>query len=135
MGIRWSYHNHAFEFETFPGDDRRKLDILYAETAPENLYCELDTAWVHAGGADPAAYLLKYKGRCPIIHVKDVHPDARPDAWKFIELGKGLLDWPAVFAAGREAGVEWYVYEQDTCDGDPLESARVSYDFLKKHLG
>ncbi|MFO7973272.1 MAG: hypothetical protein R6V12_01405 [Candidatus Hydrogenedentota bacterium] len=34
-GLRLSYHNHAFEFETFNGDPRCKLDILYEETAPE----------------------------------------------------------------------------------------------------
>ena len=59
-GMRLSYHNHAGEFETYPGDERCKLDILYEETSPDHLFAELDTAWVHHGGADPAAYIRKY---------------------------------------------------------------------------
>jgi hypothetical protein len=39
-----------------------------------------------------------------------------------------------VFSAGRAAGVEWYVYEQDSSERDPLESARMSYEFLKSNL-
>ncbi len=53
------------EFGKFPGDDRCKLDILMESTNPENLKAELDLAWVYVGGADPAAYIRKYKGRCP----------------------------------------------------------------------
>jgi sugar phosphate isomerase/epimerase len=131
-GIRLSYHNHAFEFEKFEGDDRCKLDILYGETQPYNLYAELDLGWVHAGGADPAAYLRKYAGRCPVVHAKDlVLADGKP---QFKPLGQGALDWPAIFAAGAEAGVDWYVYEQDTCEGDVWDSVAASYEFLKANL-
>ncbi len=133
-GIRLSYHNHAFEFEVFEDDPRTKLDILFEETDPRHLFCELDTAWVQYGGRDPAEYIRKYAGRCPVIHVKDIHPDGEPGRHRFTELGRGLLDWDAIFDAAEEAGVEWYVYEQDTCDGDPLESARVSFEFLSEHL-
>jgi len=133
VGMRLSYHNHNWEFETFPGDERCKLDILYAETDPRNLYAEIDTAWVRIGGSDPASYLRKYAGRCPVIHVKDVHPESSAESIRFAELGEGILDWPGIFAAGREAGVEWYIYEQDTCD-DPFESARVSFEFLNRNL-
>ena len=134
VGLRLSYHNHAVEFETFPGDDRRKLDILYEETGPENLFAELDTAWVQVAGADPAAYIRKYAHRCPVIHVKDLAAEKRNDRVWFTPLGEGVLDWPAIFRAGDEAGVEWYAYEQDTCDRDPFEDARISFEFLKEHV-
>lgn len=131
VGLRLSYHNHAFEFETFPEDDRAKLDILYAATSPEHLYAELDTAWVHVGGADPAAYIRKYAGRCPVIHVKDVDAVPREDGGvEFAPLGEGLLDWPSIFAAGGEAGVEWYIYEQDSGREDVWDYVRKSYAFL-----
>jgi len=134
-GLRYSYHNHAFEFERFDGDPRCKLDILYDATSAKNVYAELDTAWVYVGGADPAAYLRRYAGRCPVIHVKDaVLHGAADGSAKLVELGRGELDWPSVFDAARRAGVEWCVYEQDDCDGDPFESAQVSYDFLRVHL-
>lgn len=130
-GLRFSYHNHDFEFGKFEGDSRCKLDILYASTAPNNLYAELDTAWVQVGGSDPAQYIRKYAGRCPVIHVKDLASDKTHG--RFSPLGKGILDWPAIFEAGRAAGVEWYVYEQDTCK-DPFEDAQISFEFLSANV-
>jgi sugar phosphate isomerase/epimerase len=132
-GLRLSYHNHNFEFERFEGDPRCKLDILYQETGPGNLYAEFDTAWVQVGGQDPAAYIRKYAQRCPVIHVKDLAPEARDGHAWFTPLGQGVLDWDNIFAASRQAAVEWYIYEQDTCDGDPIDSARISLDFLEHH--
>lgn len=133
-GIRLSYHNHAFEFETFGGDDRCKLDILYEETAPENLYAELDLGWVHAGGADPAAYLRRYAGRCPVIHCKDLEMVDGEERPHFVPLGQGEVDWDAAFAAAHEAGVEWFVYEQDDHDDDVFESCRISFEFLNDRI-
>jgi len=134
VGMRLSYHNHASEFEKFEGDPRCALDILYEETQAANLFAEFDTAWVQVGGADLAAYLRKYKGRCPVIHVKDLAAERRQDRVWFPPLGQGVLDWPTIFNAAREAGVEWYVYEQDTCDGDPINAARISLEFLTTHV-
>ncbi|MBI4556642.1 MAG: sugar phosphate isomerase/epimerase [Candidatus Hydrogenedentes bacterium] len=133
-GIRFSYHNHAFEFERFPDDPRYKLDILYEETHPENLYAEFDTAWIYWGKTDPAACLRKYAARCPVIHVKDVAADSVDGKPAFKPLGQGALGWPEIFRAGREAGVEWWIYEQDSGDGDPFDNAQISFEFLKKNL-
>jgi len=134
-GMRLSYHNHSFEFETFPGDPRCKLDILMESTKPENLKAELDLAWVYFGGADPAAYLRKYKGRCPIIHVKDlVRTATEKRGYQFKPLGQGELKWPEIFPAAREAGVEWYVYEQDAGEGSPFDYVQASYEFLSKQF-
>src|SRR5271157_4957442 len=66
-GMRFSYHNHNFEFEKFPGESRCKLDILLQSTRPENVKAEFDLAWVFIGGADPATYIRKYQGRSPVI--------------------------------------------------------------------
>jgi len=135
VGMRLSYHNHSFEFEKFPGDERFKLDILMESTGAKNLNAELDTAWVFNGGADPAAYIRKYKGRCPLIHVKDIAA-AVPAKGKvqFKPLGQGALNWKEIFAAGRESGVEWYIYEQDGGEGSPFDYARASYEFLAKNV-
>ncbi|HOZ45162.1 MAG TPA: sugar phosphate isomerase/epimerase [Candidatus Hydrogenedentes bacterium] len=134
-GMRLSYHNHASEFEKFPGDDRCKLDILYEHTSPENLFAELDTAWVQVGGADPAAYIQKYANRCPVIHVKDLASNQRDGRVWFTPLGEGVLDWDAILATSADCGVEWLVYEQDTCEGDPLDDVAISYRFLDSHVG
>ncbi|MFA6241964.1 MAG: sugar phosphate isomerase/epimerase [Candidatus Hydrogenedentales bacterium] len=133
-GIRLTYHNHAGEFEKFEGDDRCKLDILFAEAKPENVFAELDLAWVKVGGADPAAYIRKYAKRCPTVHAKDLTADSGKGKVKFTPLGKGSLDWTDIFVAGKEAGIEWYIYEQDDTGGDPFGCAKTSFDFLAKNL-
>jgi len=135
VGMRLNYHNHDFEFGTFPEDPRTKLDILYEATDPENLYAELDLAWVHVGGADPAALMLKYANRCPMIHAKDV-AEGRSliRGRQFMPLGQGVLQWDEIFAAGEKAGVEWWIYEQDNATKDIFECAHESYEFLKKNL-
>jgi sugar phosphate isomerase/epimerase len=130
-GFRLSYHNHNFEFGKFPGDDRRKIDILMQATKPENLCAELDLAWVLVGGADPATYIRKYKGRCPTVHAKDV---VLAQKQHFTPLGQGEQNWPEIFAAGDEAGIEWYIYEQDSGEGSPFDFAHASYEFLAKQM-
>ena len=136
-GMRLSYHNHDSELGKFDGDDRTKLDILMAETTPGNLCAELDLAWVKAGGAEPVELIRKYKDRCPMIHAKDLvkSKSLLTRSVRFMPLGQGILDWPAIFAAGKESGVEWYIYEQDNTDEkDIFQCAKESYDFLKKSL-
>ena len=133
-GLRFSYHNHNFEFGKFPDDNRPKLDILMESTRPENLKAELDLAWVYVGGADPAAYIRKYKGRCPTVHAKDVVRANNGKKQQFKPLGQGELNWPEIFTAGDEAGIEWYIYEQDSGEGSPFDYARASYEFLAKQM-
>jgi sugar phosphate isomerase/epimerase len=133
-GLRLSYHNHTAEFEKFPDDNRRKLDILMEATKPQNLKAELDLAWVYAAGVDPAAYIRKYKGRCPLVHAKDIVRARDRKKQQFKPLGQGELNWPEIFAAGDEAGIAWYIYEQDSGQGSPFDYAQASYEFLAKHM-
>ncbi len=130
-GMRFSYHNHAFELDTFPGENITKLDLLYANTRPEHLYAELDTGWLAAAGADPATTIRAYAGRCPILHLKDLAPE-RDSAGNpvFTALGTGVLDWDDIFDAAEEAAAEWYVYELDTPPAAPCDALRQSYAFL-----
>jgi len=133
-GMRLSYHNHDHEFTYFPGDDRYKLDILYEETDPSHLYAELDVTWVYVGGVDPAAYIRKYAGRCPLLHIKDVAGRRAADgSVTFKPVGQGALDWPEIFAAAREAEAEWLVYEQDLCEGSVFDAAQASFEFMMTH--
>jgi sugar phosphate isomerase/epimerase len=131
-GMRLTYHNHASEFEKYPDDPRTKEDILLQESDPKNLFAELDVAWAHIGGVDPAAFLRANKGRCPTIHAKDVAPAKAKS--KFTPLGQGILDWDDLVAAGIETGVEWFIYEQDNGVGSPFDWAAESFEFMSKKL-
>jgi sugar phosphate isomerase/epimerase len=129
-GMRLSFHNHSMEFGKFPEDPRTKLDILMESTKPEYLCAELDLAWAATGGVDPAAYIRKFRNRCPVVHAKDVAIDGKKHTLK--PLGQGSLQWNDIFAAGKESGIEWYVYEQDSGEGSPFDYARASFEFLSK---
>lgn len=126
-GITLTYHNHSFEFEQFDG--KYGLDILYEESAPDSLQAQFDVYWVLHGGEDPAQYILKWKGRCKTLHLKDMLDD---EARSFAEVGEGILDWPTIFKAAEEIQPAWYIVEQDTCAGPSLESARISFENLSK---
>ena len=129
-GLRVCYHNHAFEFEA-KVDGQYGLDYLLATIPPAAIQAELDTYWVQTGGEDPAAYIRKYAGRLPRLHIKDRTPPPDDETCPFAEVGRGILDWDAIFAAAGGAGVEWYLVEQDQWTRPPLESARLSIEYLK----
>ncbi len=123
------YHNHHHEFQRIGG--KPVLEILYAETDPRYLQGEPDTYWVQHGGGDPVAWCTRLKGRLPILHLKDytVTTDSKVT---YAEIGNGNLNWEKILAAADAAGCQWYVVEQDECPGDPFDSLRQSFDYLKK---
>jgi sugar phosphate isomerase/epimerase len=127
-GLFLSYHNHAHEFLRF--GDSTVLDYIYKNT---HLKAELDTYWVQFGGGDPATWIESMKGRAPLLHLKDYLflPEGKPT---FSEIGRGVLDWKRILASAEKAGVEWLIVEQDTCPGDPFESIKISFDYLKTLL-
>ena len=126
-GITLTYHNHSFEFVKF--GDKYGLDILYGESAPDSLQAQFDVYWVQHGGEPPAEYITKWAARCKTIHLKDMLPD---EAKTFAEVGEGILDWPAIFEAAAKIKPAWYIVEQDRCQRPSLESAKMSFDNLKK---
>jgi hypothetical protein len=38
---------------------------------------------------------------------------------------------PAIIAAAKDAGVEYGAIELDVCPREPLESVKISFDYLK----
>ena len=126
-GLTFSYHNHSFEFERFGG--RLGLEMLFEESDPRYFQAEIDTYWVQHGGGDPAAWIRRFRGRMPVVHLKDMA--IVNGAQVFAEVGEGNLNWPAIMDACREAGVQWYAVEQDICQRDPFESLAISYRNLK----
>lgn len=126
-GLTFGYHNHSFELEKFDG--RTALDILFEESDPEVFQFEIDVYWIQHGGADPAAWIRKVRGRGDLVHVKDMEMKGREQL--FSEVGEGNLNWPAILEACREAGTRWYIVEQDRCQRDPFDSLAISYRNLK----
>ncbi|MBC8101031.1 MAG: sugar phosphate isomerase/epimerase [Cytophagales bacterium] len=127
--LQLCYHNHAFEFEKF-GGDKYGFEVLFDESDPHLVKVEMDAFWVVKAGEDPSAYLRKYAGRVPLIHIKDMTP--APES-TFAEVGEGVIDFTPIFEAAEVAGTEYYVVEQDqTFKHPPLEAVRISFENLKK---
>ena len=68
-GMTMLYHNHDFEFVKI--GEEYCLDYMYRTIPAELLQTELDTCWVNVGGEEPAAFVRKYAGRAPVVHLKD----------------------------------------------------------------
>lgn len=121
--LRLTYHNHAFEFQSFEGQSG--YDILFESADAQALATELDVYWLEHAGQDPVTFIRRFAGRAPLLHIKDM--EAGEERF-FAEVGEGILDWPAIFQAAQDAAVEWMIVEQDECRRPPLESARISLE-------
>lgn len=126
-GFEFLYHNHDFEFRQYDG--KYGMDILFEGIEDGVMEAEFDTGWIMYAGVDPAVYIKKYSGRCPLVHIKDFASTEKPD---ITEVGNGLLDVKAVAAAAEEIGSKWLIVEQDHCKGSSLESIRISMENLRK---
>lgn len=147
-GLVLLYHNHDFEFVSL--SDQYALDFLYDAVPADLLQTEIDVCWVKYAGEDPADYIRKYAGRCPIVHLKDyvgVKGDVSPYAligldedekkdvqsFEFRPVGHGCQDIESILVAGTQSGAEWFIVEQDESAGrTPLEAAQMSIDTLKQ---
>jgi sugar phosphate isomerase/epimerase len=137
-GLSLCYHNHAFEFAPVDGG-AIPFDIMMKELDARNVSLELDVFWVAMGGHDPARMLRQYKGRVPLVHLKDRAANVAPEtseakvpATAFAEVGNGSLNFPEILRAAKESGVKHYFVEQDRTPGNPLDSLRQSYTYLSK---
>jgi sugar phosphate isomerase/epimerase len=142
------YHNHEFEFADYKG--KYALDDLYDSIPANLLQTEIDICWAKVGGVDPAAYIRKYRGRAPVVHLTDFDPsqggtvkaeyDLIGEAKKARQAGSfpvravgyGIQDIPGVIKASEEAGAQWLVVEQDlpSPGKTPIQCAKDSLDYL-----
>jgi len=130
-GLTLSYHNHAIEFVKYEGAP--VLDYIFAQTSPLHLASELDTFWIHYGGGDVVEWVNKLSGRLPAMHLKD-YGFTTENKHTWCEIGAGTLPFDRIIPAAEAGGCEWFIVEQDTCPGDPIDSLRQSFDYLRSHL-
>jgi sugar phosphate isomerase/epimerase len=132
-GLRVGYHNHTFEFKKLD-DGTLPYDALLKLTDPELVDFQLDCGWMVYSGYDPIAYLAKYPKRYCSLHIKDLARDSGRLGQGMIqttEVGSGTIDWKRIFAtAGKTTVGGYYVEQEPPFARPPLESARISYDYL-----
>ncbi|REJ10326.1 sugar phosphate isomerase/epimerase family protein [Halobacillus trueperi] len=126
-GISLSYHNHDFELHPMK-DGRAPLEFLLLETNPEWVKAEFDIYWLTKAGESPQEWLNQYKGRTPLVHLKDMTTDGEQF---FAELGTGGVDVEGVLQKGSANEVEWWIVEQDQSRGSALKSIQESFRWLQ----
>ena len=128
LGLRFAYHNHDFELRKI--GEELPYDILLNETEAGLVSFQADTYFFAKVGLDPIPFFAKYPGRFSMLHVKDID-----FAGKSCIIGNGVIDFKTVVAAGRKAGVDLLIYEQEECsEGSPLHCAEQSIRYIHSHL-
>ena len=135
LGMRFAFHNHDYEFK--PYGDKTGYQILLDETDPHLVFFEMDCYWVAQAGNDPVEMLHRLGHRVRMLHLKDRKPGFPPSndmdksSAHFTEVGHGSINWKAVLDTARGIGIEYYFVEQDQTPGNPLDSIKSSYQYLR----
>ncbi len=133
-GLTFYYHHHNFEFDP----KYRAIDVLHDKLG-KDVKLEIDCFWASVGGEDPVSLIEKWNGRLFALHLKD-KAKGTPNSYdtnfvkpaEFLEVGAGVIDWSKVLKAGVKAGARHFYVEQDFTPGDPIESLKKSYAYLRK---
>lgn len=125
-GMQLSYHNHDFEFHAL--SNHIPYDVLLNETDAKLVQMELDLYWVVKAGLNPVDFFARQPGRFPLWHVKDMDK-----AGAFADVGKGTLDFKAIFAKADQAGLRHAFVERDQTD-DRIETIRQGFSALTSLL-
>lgn len=136
-GLHLCYHNHAFEFEPVAGTNDRLIDVLMKNTDPKLVGLEFDIMWSQVGGVPPVDVFAKYKGRIPLVHLKNVTKMApqyneRVPREAFQSVGTGVIEIVPVLRAAMKSGTKHFFVEQDQTPGNPLDSLKQSAEYLRK---
>lgn len=127
-GLKFGYHNHAFEFEKM--EDQIPMDLLISLTDPSLVTFELDMYWVTRAGYSPVDYFKKFPGRFELWHVKDM---VETEDMFFAPVGIGRIDFEGIFAEKETSGMKYFFVEQDSFkDIEPMESIEMSYQYLSQ---
>ncbi|PGS48769.1 sugar phosphate isomerase/epimerase [Bacillus sp. AFS041924] len=127
-GLSLVYHNHAHEL--VPVENEYILDRLLNAVPANLLKVELDTYWLEFAGVDAVEYMSKYKGRTPLIHVKDMAQSKEEST----EVGNGIMNIKGIVKQAKQNSIEWLIVEQEAFTKPQLVSVEIGLNNLKKIL-
>jgi sugar phosphate isomerase/epimerase len=133
-GMKFGYHNHAFEFSQ-KLNDKRIFDIMMNTIDPKLVVMQLDIGNLYNGGAIALDIVKQYPGRFENLHVKD-EIKATGDKEEYVScvLGKGIISCKEVVdLATKIGGTTCYIIEQEAYQGiSPMESVKEDLAVMKK---
>ncbi|HEK20090.1 sugar phosphate isomerase/epimerase family protein [Mucilaginibacter sp.] len=132
-GLRFGYHPHDYPYKAVNG--QLPIDVLLNNTDKALVDYQMDVYYAVTEGADPYAYMKKYKGRFTMVHMRDVLKKRLPAGSKeesACDLGEGIINFPKFIAAGEDNGMEFFFVEQSRYHNEtPLQSAQKNAAYLK----
>ncbi|HEV7379558.1 MAG TPA: TIM barrel protein [Dyadobacter sp.] len=130
LGVQTVYHNHMNQW----GETPEEVDTIVQAMNPKHVKLLLDIAHYKQGGGEPHEAVMKYKDILHSLHLKDTKPVESKSGYKFVELGQGRVDVPAVFSALNKVKFKgWAVVELDGVP-DPDKSPLVCAEINKKYI-
>lgn len=139
LGVQATYHNHMHQL----GETPEEVDTIVQAMNPKYVKLELDIAHYKQGGGQPEKAVKQYKDVLYALHLKDTMsplPDkpGDPKAYKFVELGRGNVDVPAVFKALDDIKFKgWGIVELDGVpekEKTALQCAEINKNYITKTL-
>jgi inosose dehydratase len=143
IGVPLVYHHHMNSTGEKPQEVRAVLDAA----DPRHVRLLFDVAHYQQGGGDPVAAIREYRDWIEVVHLKDVRSggsggsglptearSAEVGGYEFVELGRGRVNLPGVFAALRDIAFDkWAIVELDRVP-DPGRTPKESAEMNKRYL-
>lgn len=152
MGMRLSFHEYWGSF--LQNEEYFHKFMEQTDSSLVDFCC--DTAQVRLSGWDEVATMRRYAKRMSYVHFKDVTFEGRPhkELWpgytipsdsgayqvdsigRMVELGRGVIDFPACMQALRDAGFDGWIVGNPACritlddcmDSQNNPSAQLEYN-------
>ncbi|NOR15740.1 MAG: TIM barrel protein, partial [Candidatus Aminicenantes bacterium] len=125
--IKLAIHNHGPGDKVFPTPESAYDRIKALD--PRIGLC-IDVGHTQRAGVDPAVDILRFANRVLDVHIKDV--TAATGEGQTVEIGRGVIDIPAVLAALikiKYAGTASFEFEKD--GKDPLAGVAESVGYVR----
>ncbi|ARK13836.2 sugar phosphate isomerase/epimerase [Fibrella sp. ES10-3-2-2] len=137
LGVQAVYHNHMHQL----GETPAEVEVIVQAMNPKFIRLLLDIAHFQQGGGQPEKAVIQYKDIIHSLHLKDTMsplPDRPGNAYKFVELGRGNVNVPAVFKALKTIKFNgWGIVELDGIP-DPgrtaLQCAQTNKEYITQTL-
>jgi sugar phosphate isomerase/epimerase len=108
-GIVALLHNEGFVSKYIDG--KPVYDMMIAELNPATTKLQFQVSAMQEG-YNPVTYFHKYAGRYLSMHCQDwVKDPSTKSGFRQVAIGKGVVDWKAVFTAAKTGGVKNYFVE------------------------
>lgn len=145
LGVQACIHPHVnTALETIP-----EIDLVMERLDPRYVALAADTAHFRKGNPEvPTAEVdlfARYADRIKYVHLKDWDPTLPSEATgeggtavirDFVELGQGRVDLKGCVGILRRQGYDgWLTIELDYTRRTPIESVRMSKEYLERELG